>query len=147
MDWVRYLGMGDNVNNEDWKDEIEVEKSDADQMLFDNHPHEIFCVINPKTGRFVKRFRCCARDWLKIFKKQSNFRDHIRSHNGIKPYKCNQCDKDFTQKGNLDKHLRKHNLSGTLQSRKIHECPICKRKFTEKYNMKAHMATQHPKKV
>ena len=74
-------------------------------------------------------------DEIRFLKNKWNFKDHIRMHNGETPYKCIECNKSFTQKGNLVKHERQHKFK-SLKSRKIHKCSICTKCFTEKYNLK-----------
>lgn len=44
----------------------------------------------------------------KEFDRSWNLLDHCRMHAGIKPHQCHICDKKFTQKGNLNKHLVTH---------------------------------------
>lgn len=66
---------------------------------------------NKKSGRTVRYFLCQYEKCDKKFNKSWNFIDHMRMHNGEKPYKCSHCQKEFTQKGNFNKHCRIHNES------------------------------------
>ncbi|CAI2366811.1 unnamed protein product [Moneuplotes crassus] len=110
---------------------------EGDEKLLHLHPHEIIYCLNPKTGRKVKKITCKIDGCGKTFEKKWNFKDHIRVHLGQKPYQCKICQRGFIQKGNLTKHMKKHNEGG-LHSRKIHKCEFCSKRFTEKYNMKSH---------
>lgn len=140
---VSHLNHKDNItsccgskhlnSHKDCTEEEDLRKDD--EYLLDLHPHEAKYFTNPKTGRKVKKLVCLLSGWGKIFEKKWNFKDHIRMHMGQKPYNCKMCDKSFTQKGNLAKHLRQHDFSD-LKSRKVHQCQICHKKFTEKYNLK-----------
>lgn len=106
-----------------------------DEFLLDVHPNEVKYITNPKTGRKVKKIVCMVPGWGKAFDKKWNFKDHIRMHMGEKPYQCERCDKSFTQKGNLAKHMRQHEFKD-LKTRKVHQCKVWMKKFTEKYNLK-----------
>ena len=46
--------------------------------------------------------------WEKEFQRWWNLLDHCRTHKGIRPFKCDVWGKQFTQKGNLNKHLQIH---------------------------------------
>ena len=44
----------------------------------------------------------------KVFSSVSNFYQHILTHAGIRPYKCDICDEDFTQRSSLLRHRKNH---------------------------------------
>ncbi|CAI2370989.1 unnamed protein product [Moneuplotes crassus] len=58
-----------------------------------------------KYFQFVCKFEgnCNAK-----FTRSWNFLDHCRMHYGIRPYQCDQCERSFTQKGNLKSHKLTH---------------------------------------
>ena len=84
----------------------------------------------------TKYYRCSFKECNKVFLKQSNLKDHIRTHTGEKPYICLHpgCGKTFSQHGNLKKHEKIH--SGN----KKYYCsyPNCGKKFSASYNLKIH---------
>ena len=46
----------------------------------------------------------------KTFSKSWNFKDHALMHEGVKPYTCKICLKSFTQRGNMEKHMKTHKI-------------------------------------
>ncbi|XP_043489563.1 zinc finger protein 675-like [Polistes fuscatus] len=44
----------------------------------------------------------------KVFTCVSNFHQHVLTHAGIRPYKCDICEEDFTQRSSLLRHRRNH---------------------------------------
>ncbi|CAK9795580.1 Zinc finger protein 93 [Anthophora quadrimaculata] len=44
----------------------------------------------------------------KAFPSSSNFYQHVLTHAGIRPYKCDVCEEDFTQRSSLLRHRRHH---------------------------------------
>lgn len=52
---------------------------------------------------------------------------------GERPYKCEDCDKTFTQRANLKKHEMVH------LGLRPHSCPICYRSYSQYSNLKKHL--------
>ena len=69
--------------------------------------------------------------------------DHTKTHHlgGSSLHQCPQCEKKYTQKANLQRHMWKH--TGV----KDFPCSRCEGTFTTKYNLENHIMKKHiPKK-
>ncbi|CAH0550769.1 unnamed protein product [Brassicogethes aeneus] len=62
--------------------------------------------------------------------------DHMRIH-PIKSIKCTGCDREFTRKYHLDRHLFHTGCMGT--EKKAFECRVCSKMFTRKDNLAEHL--------
>ncbi|CAI2359045.1 unnamed protein product [Moneuplotes crassus] len=120
------------------KGETEVSKSQIYENLLKPFKHETKVMTTPVTGKetfvYICKYDGCDKEYTKVW----NLLDHVRMHEGIKPFKCSVCSKSFTQKGNLKKHMKQHEFT-TLSARRKFKCRVCNKKYTEMYNLKAHM--------
>lgn len=93
--------------------------------------------MNRKSTSRPKGFKCQICD--RDFTQKGNLKTHLMTHSGERPYECHTCGKNFTQKGNLDTHVKIHTDT------KDHRCQYCDRGFTQRGNLKTHIRSVHTK--
>lgn len=68
----------------------------------------------------------------KEFKRKEHLTQHMKLHQGVRPFKCDQCDKAFNRK----EHLLRHRTSHT--GAKSFKCEHCQKMFSRKDNLNKH---------
>lgn len=86
----------------------------------------------------------------KSFKLRAQLKSHLISHSEEKPFKCENCKKDFKYSWNLNKHKKEVCLQRNVPSKKSldpdllakYKCPICSHLFKYFYNRARHLREQ-----
>jgi len=76
----------------------------------------------------------------KVFYNEQNLKIHERIHTGDKPYKCDMCDKSFTQSSSLSTHKKGVHCS---ESEPRISCDICKRTYKTTNSLRTHIYLDH----
>ncbi|XP_034088844.1 zinc finger protein 79-like isoform X1 [Gymnodraco acuticeps] len=88
-------------------------------------------VSDSRSSAGVKPFSCSV--CKKYFTQRGDLNRHMRVHTGEKPFSCSVCKKYFTQRGDLKRHLRVHT------GEKPFSCSVCRKYFTGRGDLKRHM--------
>ena len=109
-------------------------KSKVNMKLLKQYNWKIEKRINEK-GSEATIYICQYENWRREFTRTWSIIDHVRMHEGVRPYTCKHWGRTYTQKGNMLKHMRRHNEKG-LEKKKKFNWELWHRGYTEKYNLK-----------
>lgn len=89
-----------------------------------------------KSGTRAKRYFCEYEGCEKAFTRPSHLTEHQATvHQGIKLYKCEQCDRSFSKRSHLERHLYAHS------NEKPFSCSHCNKGFTTQQQLRRHEIT------
>nr|CAD7261904.1 unnamed protein product [Timema shepardi] len=83
-------------------------------------------------GRLAeKQFKCDICE--KTFTQNSSLNIHMKLHRGQKDYTCQICSRSFAQNSSLKSHIRLHT------GQKPFSCPFCTKAFAQQSNLRSHV--------
>ncbi|XP_049923359.1 zinc finger protein 771-like isoform X23 [Epinephelus moara] len=89
--------------------------------------------VSDLNGGKKKPYRCS--ECGKRFSQRGNLKRHMSTHTGEKPFSCSECGKGFSQLGNLKLHMSTHT------GEKPYSCSECGKRLGNLRNLKLHMST------
>lgn len=95
---------------------------------------EVYAKLNEhKKSHGKERYQCptCSR----FFQKRYHMKNHQKIHNGLKLHECQLCQKRYTNKTNLDRHIRV-----THHNEKKYACQECGKSFSQLAILRQHHA-------
>ena len=122
------------VNKRSAKRLSNLTKSKVNMKLLEEYNWKIEEKQNRKGGKTTV-FICQYGNCRKEFTRSWSIIDHVRMHEGVRPYSCKHWGRTYTQKGNMLKHMRRHSEQG-IEQKKKYACHLWEKSYTEKYNLK-----------
>ncbi|KAH3694695.1 zinc finger protein 271-like [Dreissena polymorpha] len=109
-----------NSTSPNTKQEPQTESNaDVNSQDDSDGPHYLYAITSSKNGKFYKCLIC-----QRLCDTKYHVKRHILSHGGsLKPFQCDQCDKSFSQKCDLNRHLNVHNTARNFT------CSVCGKSF------------------
>lgn len=110
---------------------------DNDDWLDLSDTESITSTTSTSSSR-VKKYFCSYNNCDKGFTRPSLLTHHQQTvHQGLRPFKCNQCDKAFARKNHLDRHLASH----MEDKDKPFHCSVCSKGCITQQQLKRHEIT------
>lgn len=123
----------------DVMEQSETKKTEEQVNLQENEP-------KPSTSReltppktYRKKMQCKHCD--KVFTHKGDLNKHLRTHTGEQPYKCSICDRKFAHNSNLTRHERLHSGDRPFS------CDHCRKTFSRKDKLELHRKSRFCRKM
>ncbi|XP_045695764.1 zinc finger protein 510 [Phyllostomus hastatus] len=107
------------------------DKTQTGDKTFEYHENrKLAHRVHQRTHSQIKPYKCDECE--KSFCQKGHLIQHQRTHTGEKPFECNECGKTFSQKSHLSTHQRIHSAE------KPYKCKECGKTFVQKSTLRGH---------
>ena len=79
-----------------------------------------------------QRYKCSQPGCQKEYASRRYLQEHLKTHAGVKPYKCPHCKSEFFYRGSLRRHMRGHT------EKILFKCRFCGKEIGSKDNLRYH---------
>ena len=93
---------------------------------------------NPRPKNLARNI--AVRLVARLFDRSDNLNRHRRVHSGEKPFECSRCEKKFSDKSALNRHLKAHEKRVAEHT---YTCGTCGQTFHNRAPYNAHIRTAH----
>ncbi|XP_063385399.1 zinc finger protein 501-like [Cydia fagiglandana] len=118
-----------------YEDETEYPYLDYDEVKKEKKPKPAY----KKRTRLKGKSSCTCKVCGRVCASQSALLIHTRVHSGERPYQCPSCDKKYSDRGGLKRHIERNHF-GKMRERKF-MCENCGKAFYTKTDVAVHMRT------
>nr|CAI5869090.1 unnamed protein product [Callosobruchus analis] len=90
-----------------------------------------------KKNHYIEKRRCKICNI--VCQSIGKLADHLNKHLGLRPFKCDECDKSFVSKHHVKLHKRCHSTE------KIFKCTKCEKAFKNRMSLRSHLIVHYEK--
>ncbi|XP_054709086.1 zinc finger protein 22-like [Uloborus diversus] len=103
-------------------------------------PSNITAAVPPPPPNATSKSSHVCDTCGKVFSQKKNLNQHLKIHMDVKPFSCDECGKGFTRMTNLTRHKMSHAPASVSG---ILKCKDCSMTFTRQDNLRRHERAAH----